>query len=31
MYLETVEDTQRKVKSAMYYPVFILIFLRTSD
>jgi type IV pilus assembly protein PilC len=27
MYLETVEDTQRKVKSAMYYPVFILIFL----
>ncbi|MDB4125859.1 type II secretion system F family protein [Candidatus Marinimicrobia bacterium] len=26
-YLETVEDTQRKVKSAMYYPVFILIFL----
>jgi len=27
IYLETVEDTQRKVKSAMYYPVFILIFL----
>ena len=26
-YLETVEDTQRKVKSAMYYPVFIIIFL----
>lgn len=26
-YLETVEDTQRKVKSAMYYPVFILCFL----
>ena len=26
-YLETVEDTQRRVKSAMYYPVFILIFL----
>ena len=27
MYLEAMEDTQRKVKSAMYYPVFILIFL----
>ena len=27
LYLETVEDTQRKVKSAMYYPVFIIIFL----
>ena len=27
MYLETVEDTQRKVKSAMYYPVFIICFL----
>ena len=27
VYLEAVEDTQRKVKSAMYYPVFILIFL----
>ena len=27
MYLETVEDTQRRVKSAMYYPVFILFFL----
>tara|TARA_Y100000996_G_scaffold158996_1_gene122827 strand:+ start:1635 stop:2876 length:1242 start_codon:yes stop_codon:yes gene_type:complete len=26
-YLESVEDTQRKVKSAMYYPVFIIIFL----
>ena len=26
-YLETIEDTQRKVKSAMYYPVFIIIFL----
>ena len=26
-YLESVEDTQRKVKSAMYYPVFILFFL----
>lgn len=26
-YLETVEDTQRRVKSAMYYPVFILVFL----
>ena len=26
-YLETVEDTQRKVKSAMYYPVFIIVFL----
>ena len=26
-YLETVEDTQRKVKSAMYYPVFIMCFL----
>ena len=26
-YLETVEETQRKVKSAMYYPVFIIIFL----
>jgi len=27
LYLETIEDTQRKVKSAMYYPVFIIIFL----
>ena len=27
LYLETVEDTQRRVKSAMYYPVFILFFL----
>ncbi len=27
MYMETLEDTQRKVKSAMYYPVFIIIFL----
>ena len=27
LYLETVEDTQRKVKSAMYYPVFIIVFL----
>ena len=26
-YLETMEDTQRKVKSAMYYPGFILFFL----
>ena len=26
-YLETVEETQRKVKSAMYYPVFIMGFL----
>ena len=26
-YLETMEDTQRKVKSAMYYPAFILFFL----
>ena len=26
-YLEAMEDTQRKVKSAMYYPTFILIFL----
>ena len=26
-YLESVEDTQRKVKSAMYYPIFILSFL----
>ena len=26
-YLESVEDTQRKVKSALYYPVFIIIFL----
>jgi len=26
-YMETVEDTQRKVKSAMYYPVFIIVFL----
>ena len=26
-YLESVEDTQRKVKSAMYYPVFIIGFL----
>ena len=27
IYLESVEDTQRKVKSAMYYPIFIIIFL----
>ena len=27
IYLEKIEDTQRKVKSAMYYPVFIIIFL----
>ncbi len=27
LYLETVEDTQRKVRSAMYYPVFIIVFL----
>jgi len=27
LYMETVEDTQRKVKSAMYYPVFIIGFL----
>ena len=27
IYLETVEDTQRKVRSAMYYPVFIILFL----
>ena len=26
-YIETIEDTQRKVKSAMYYPVFIIGFL----
>ena len=26
-YLEAMEDTQRKVKSAMYYPVFIIGFL----
>jgi len=26
-YMETVEDTQRKVKSALYYPVFIIGFL----
>ena len=26
-YLETMDDTRRKVKSAMYYPTFILIFL----
>jgi len=26
-YIETVEETQRKVKSAMYYPVFIVGFL----
>ena len=26
-YLESMEDTQRKVKSAMYYPTFILFFL----
>ncbi len=26
-YMESVEDTQRKVKSAMYYPVFIIGFL----
>ena len=26
-YLETVEETQRKVKSAMYYPIFIIGFL----
>jgi len=27
IYLEKIEDTQRKVKSAMYYPVFIMVFL----
>jgi len=27
LYLESVEETQRKVKSAMYYPVFIIGFL----
>jgi type IV pilus assembly protein PilC len=27
IYLEKIEDTQRKVKSAMYYPVFIIFFL----
>tara|TARA_B100001989_G_scaffold201853_1_gene150260 strand:- start:820 stop:2061 length:1242 start_codon:yes stop_codon:yes gene_type:complete len=27
IYLEKIEDTQRKVKSAMYYPVFIIAFL----
>ncbi len=27
VYLETLEDTRRKVKSALYYPIFILIFL----
>ena len=27
VYLESVEETQRKVKSAMYYPVFIIGFL----
>ena len=27
IYLESIEDTQRKVKSALYYPVFIIIFL----
>lgn len=27
LYLESVEETQRKVKSAMYYPVFIMGFL----
>jgi len=27
IYMETVEETQRKVKSAMYYPVFIVGFL----
>ena len=26
-YIESVEDTRRKVKSAMYYPVFIIVFL----
>ncbi|NOZ09007.1 MAG: type II secretion system F family protein [FCB group bacterium] len=26
-YLETLEDTRRKVKSALYYPIFILVFL----
>ena len=26
-YLESIEDTQRKVKSALYYPVFIILFL----
>ncbi len=26
-YMEALEDTQRKVKSAMYYPVFIIMFL----
>lgn len=28
LYLESVEDTQRKVKSAMYYPIFIVVFLQ---
>ena len=27
IYIESVEDTRRKVKSAMYYPVFIIVFL----
>tara|TARA_B100000427_G_scaffold326323_1_gene334736 strand:- start:1333 stop:2580 length:1248 start_codon:yes stop_codon:yes gene_type:complete len=27
LYLESVEETQRKVKSAMYYPIFIIGFL----
>ena len=27
LYMETVEETQRKVKSAMYYPIFIVGFL----
>ena len=27
VYMETVEETQRKVKSAMYYPIFIVGFL----
>jgi type IV pilus assembly protein PilC len=26
-YIESVEDTRRKVKSAMYYPIFIIVFL----
>ena len=26
-YMEALEDTQRKIKSAMYYPVFIIMFL----
>lgn len=26
-YMEALEDTQRKIKSAMYYPIFIIMFL----